>query len=105
MAVRRLTHANSPLSFLEIALITVVLGVAAAVAIPEYLQLRQDANDDSAKTRLVQANRSLDAGRAVPGGVVVHKAGTSYCLETTAGGRVWHALRHAKPAQGACPAK
>jgi Tfp pilus assembly protein PilE len=105
MAVRRLAHSNSPLSFLEIALIAVVLGVAAAVAIPEYLQLRQDANDDSAKTRLAQASRNLDAGRAVPAGVVLHRAGTSYCLETTVSGRLWHALRHAKPAQGACPAK
>jgi len=103
MSARRLTHANNPLSFLEIALVTVVLGVAAAVAVPEYLQLRQDASDDSAKTRLVQAGRKVETGAAVPAGVVVHKTRTSYCLETTVSGRAWHELRHAKPAPGACP--
>lgn len=103
MSARRLVHAHSPLSFLEIALVTVVLGVAAAVAVPEYFHLRQVANDDTAKARLVQAGRNVDAGNVLPAGVTVHAAGSSYCLQTTVGGRVWHALRHAKPQHGACP--
>ena len=57
MSAPRLAHAHTPLSYLELALITVVLGVAAAVAIPEYWHLRQDANDDAAKTRLTQSAR------------------------------------------------
>jgi len=105
MSARRLTHAHNPLNFLEMALVTAVLGIAAAVAVPEYFHLRQDANDDAAKSRLVQAERNHEAGTAVPAGVRVHAAGASYCLETTAGGRVWHALGQAKPVSGACPAK
>ena len=103
MASQAGSHSHAP-SFLEIALVTVVLGIAASVAIPEYLNLRSEASDDTAKSRLVQADRNLDAGAAVPAGVTVHAAGSSYCLETTARGRVWHALRHAKPVRGACPA-
>ena len=104
MSARRIAHAHT-LNFLEIGLVTVVLGVAAAVAVPEYFHLRQDANDDAAKSRLVQAGRDVQTGTAVPAGVYVHAAGSSYCLETTVSGRVWHELRHAKPAQGACPTK
>jgi hypothetical protein len=105
MSARRLAHSHNPLTFLELALVTVVLGVAAAVAVPEYFHLRQGANDDTAKTRLVQAGRNVEAGAVAPAGVYVHAAGSSYCLQTTAGGRTWHALRHAKPTRGACPAK
>jgi hypothetical protein len=105
MAARRLAHAHNPLSFLEVALVTAVLGIAAAVAVPEYFQLRADANDDSAKSRLVQASRDLTVGAAVPAGVYVHAAGAAYCLQTAVGGRVWHELQHAKPVQGACPKK
>ena len=105
MSARRLAYAHNPLTFLEIALVAAVLGVAAAVAVPEYFHLRQDANDDTAKSRLVQAGRNVETGAAVPAGVRVHAAGSSYCLETTVGGRIWHALHHAKPASGACPAR
>ena len=111
MSARRLAHGNNPLSFLEIALITIVLGVAAAVAVPEYLQLRQDANDDSAKTRLTQASRAVEQHRAaagsfvgasLPAGVRLHTARGTYCLETSAGSHVWHATRGGKPSSGAC---
>ena len=105
MATRRLTQAHTPLSYLELTLVVAVLAVAAAVAVPEYWHLRADANDDTAKTRLVQAGRDVDAGAAVPAGVTVQAAGKSYCLQTSVSGRIWHALRHAKPASGACPAK
>jgi hypothetical protein len=102
MSARRLGHPHNPLSYLEIALITVVLGIAAAVAVPEYFHLRQNANDDAARTRLVQAGKNLEAGAAVPAGVKVHQAGSTYCLETSVGGRIWHAARHAQPARGSC---
>lgn len=105
MAARRLAHAHNPLSVLEIALVAAVLGIAAAVAVPEYFHLRQDANDDAARSRLLQAARDVTAGAVVPAGVYVHASGSSYCLQTAVGGRVWHELRHAKPAAGACPAK
>ena len=52
-----------------------------------------------------KAGRKVETGAAVPSGVVLHKAGSSYCLETTVSGRVWHAIRQAKPVAGACPAK
>ncbi len=114
MSARRLAPGSSPLSLLELALVTAVVGVAAAVAVPEYLQLRQDANDDAAKTRLAQAARTLErhhtsagtfAGAALPSGVRVRTAHGSYCVETTAGSHTWHAARGAKPSSGACPAK
>ena len=109
----RLAHAHGPLSFLELALVTIVVGIAAAVAVPEFMDLRQDASDDAAKTRLTQATRSLErhhaaagtyAGAAIPGGVRLRAAGRgSFCVETTAGENVWHAAQNAKPASGACP--
>src|SRR5437868_7790465 len=77
MSVRRLAHAHNPLTLLELGLVTVVLGVAAAVAVPEFLHLRQDANDDAAKTHLAQAARTLElhlaragtfAGASLPSG-------------------------------------
>jgi Tfp pilus assembly protein PilE len=109
----RLVHAHSPLSLLELALVTVVVGIAAAVAVPEFMDLRQDASDDAAKTRLTQATRSLErhhatartyAGAAIPGGVRLRAAGRgSFCVETKAGENVWHAAKNAKPVSGACP--
>ena len=113
MSARRLSHAHNPLSFLELALVTAVLGVAAAVAVPEFLHLRQGANDDAAKSRLTQAVRTLElrhstagtfAGATLPSGLRLHAVGRgSFCVETTAGGHIWHASRNAKPASGACP--
>ena len=93
-------------------LVVAVIGVAAAVAVPDYLHLRQDSNDDAAKTRLTRAARSLDvhqssagtfAGAGLPNGVKLHTARGSYCVETGVGDHVWHAARHAKPSSGACP--
>jgi type II secretory pathway pseudopilin PulG len=111
VSARRLTHPNNPLSFLEIGLVVAVIGVAAAVAVPEFLHLRQDARDDAAKSRLTAAARTLEARHAaagtfagvnLPASVRIHAARGSYCVETSAGDHVWHATRHAKPAAGAC---
>jgi hypothetical protein len=111
VSARRLAHPHSPLSLLEIGLAVVVVGVAAAVAVPEYLQLRQDASDDSAKSRLAHAAGIVEAhdrstgtfsGAALPAGVRLRTFRGSYCVETNAGGRIWHAARHGKPAAGAC---
>jgi Tfp pilus assembly protein PilE len=113
MSARRLVYAHGPLSFLELGLITVVLGIAVAVSVPEYLRLRQSAGDDSAKARLTQASRMLErrhaaagtyAGAALPAGVSIRTTGkSSFCVETSAGDHTWHAARNAKPASGACP--
>jgi Tfp pilus assembly protein PilE len=113
MSVGRLAYARNPLSLLELALVTVVIGVAAAVAVPEFMHLRQDASDDAAKARLTQATRTLErqhavagtyAGAAIPGGVRLRVAGrSSFCVETKAGENVWHAAQNAKPVAGACP--
>jgi Tfp pilus assembly protein PilE len=110
-ASRRMT-ARTPLSHFELGLIVAVLAVAVAVAVPEYLNLRRAANDDSARTRLAQATRALDeqqaavgtyAGAVLPSGVVLRRSGsTSYCAETRSGGHVWHVSTGAKPAAGAC---
>jgi Tfp pilus assembly protein PilE len=110
---RRFAHAHASPSFLELGLVTAVLGIAVAVAIPEYMHLRQAASDDAAKTRLTQATRTLEhqqatagtyVGAALPAGVHLQAAGHgSFCVETTAGDQVWHAAQHAKPASGACP--
>jgi Tfp pilus assembly protein PilE len=114
MSARRLVHAHNPLSFLELALVVAVLGVAAAVAVPEYLHIRQDASDDAAKTSLMQSARKLElrlasagtfAGATLPSGVRVQLSESSYCLETGSGSHTWHATRGAKPSSGACPAR
>lgn len=112
MAARRIAHPRNPLSVMEIGLVVAVIGIAAAVAVPEYLHLRQDASDDAAKTRLTRAARTLEthhasagtfAGAAVPETVTLHTARGSYCIQTSTGDHVWHAARHAKPSSGACP--
>ena len=92
MSARRLAHPHTSWSFLELSLVTVVLGVAVAVAVPEYLHLRQEAGDDSAKSRLTQAAQTLEhhhvtagtfAGTTVPAGVRLSAAArTSFCVET-----------------------
>jgi Tfp pilus assembly protein PilE len=111
MSARGLAHPHNALSVLEVGLVVAVIGVAAAVGVPEYLHLRQDASDDAAKSRLSGAARTIEArhaaagtfaGAKLPAGVRLHAARGSYCVETTAGDRVWHAARHAAPAAGAC---
>jgi hypothetical protein len=113
MPSRRLAHALNPLSFLELALVTAVVGIAVAVAIPEYLHLRQGASDDSAKARLSQAVVALErhhaadgtyAGTGLPAGVRLRATGRgSFCVETKAGDSTWHeAGPHGKPAAGGC---
>lgn len=104
--------AHTSLSRFELGLIAVVLAVSGAVALPEYLDLRQDAREDSARSRLTQAAQALErrhaaagtyAGAALPAGVLLRSAGRgSYCAETTAGGHPWHAARGLKPTPGAC---
>ena len=112
MAARRAAHPHNPLTGLELGLVVAVIGIAAAVAAPEYLHLRQDASDDAAKSRLTRAARTLEvhrasagtfAGAAVPDTVTLRTSRGSYCIQTSAGDHVWHAARHAKPSSGACP--
>jgi Tfp pilus assembly protein PilE len=112
MSARLVAHPHNPLSAMEIGLVVAVIGVAAAVAVPEYLHLRQDARDDAAKTRLTRVARTLEshhvsagtfAGAAVPETVTLRTARGSYCIQTSAGDHVWHASRHARPSSGACP--
>jgi len=113
MTARSISRVSTPGSLFELALVAVVIGIAASVAIPEYLDLRSDASEDAAKTRLVQASRALEqhrvtagtyAGAALPGNVRLRTAGRgSYCAETSASSGSWHATRGAKPASGACP--
>jgi hypothetical protein len=113
VTVGRLAHAHNPLSLLELALVVVVIAIAGAVAVPEFLDLRQDASDDTAKTHLIQATRSLEqhhlaagtfAGAAIPGGVRLRTVGrSSFCVEAKAGENVWHAAQNAKLVPGACP--
>ena len=109
----RVAHPHNPLTGLEFGLVVAVIGIAAAVAVPEYLRLHQGESDDAAaKTRLTRAVRSLEAhhssagsfaGTALPSSVTLHTARGSYCVQTGAGDHVWHAARHAKPSSGACP--
>jgi Tfp pilus assembly protein PilE len=110
MSARRVGY--NPLSVLEIGLVVAMIGIAAAVAVPEYLHVRQDASDDAAKTRLTRAARTLEvdhasagtfATAAVPDTVTLRTARGSYCIQTSAGDHVWHAARHAKPSSGVCP--
>jgi hypothetical protein len=112
IAASRRTGTHGPLSHFEAGLIVAVMAVAVAVAVPEYLNLRQDAKEDSARTRLTQATQALEqrqaavgtyAGAVLPGGVVVRHAGrSSYCVQTTSGGHVWHVSTGAQTATGAC---
>ncbi len=115
MPVRPSARLHRSLSLLEIGLVTTMLGIALAVAIPEYMHIRQGNRDDAARTRLVGAVRTLEqrhaaagtySGAVLPAGVSVDAAGrASYCIETKAGDRVWHASGPedgVKPASGAC---
>ncbi len=112
IAAYRLGRAHASLSLLELGLVTVVLGIATAVAVPEYLDLRQGSRDDSARSRLTQVTQTLErrhasagtyAGAALPAGVQLRSAGpTTFCVETMAGSDVWHVSRGTKPASGAC---
>jgi Tfp pilus assembly protein PilE len=112
IAASRRTAARAPLSHFEAGLIVAVLAVAVAVAVPEYLNLRQDAKDDSARTRLTQAAQSLEqqqaavgtyVGATIPSGVVLRRAGrASYCVQTTFGARVWHVSTGSEPVAGTC---
>ena len=113
VSARRLTHPHTPLSVLELSLVTVVLGIAVAVAVPEFLHLRQEAGADSAKSRLTQAAQTLEqqhasagtfAGATVPAGVrVLAAARNSFCVETGSGNHAWHERGpNGKPVSGAC---
>jgi hypothetical protein len=112
ISASRRTSTRTPLSHFEAGLIVAVVAVAVAVAVPEYLNLRLDAKVDSARTRLTHAAQALDqrqaavgtyAGAVLPSGVVVRHAGrTSYCVETKAGGHVWHVSTGTRPVSGAC---
>jgi hypothetical protein len=110
-SARRLSN---PLSVFQLALVMGVVGLAAGVAVPEYLNLRRAANDDAARARLSAAARTLEArhaaagafaGAALPPGVRLQRAHGSYCIETTAGDHVWHASRHGTALAGACPGR
>jgi len=112
VSVRRVAHGHNPLTGLELGLVVAVIAIAAAVAMPEYLHLRQDASADTVKTRLTKAARTLEAhhssigmfaGARLPSSVTLHTERGSYCIETSVGDDVWHASRHAKPSPGACP--
>lgn len=114
MSARRLAHPHNSLSVFELALFVVVVGLAAAVAVPEYLSLRRDTNDDAAKVRLAAAARTLEArdaatgaftGAALPASVRLRTGPGSYCVETRSGDHVWHTSRHATPLAGACPSR
>lgn len=108
-----LVRTPQPLTIVELALVTAVLGVAAAVAVPAYIHLRQSTGDDgAARSRLVRAGQALELrhsatgtflGAVLPSGVRLRTSGGSYCVDTTAGGRAWHATRNASPTGGACP--
>jgi len=112
MAVRRVAAPTNPLSVLELGLVAAVLVVALAVAVPEYVHLRNEAGPDSAKARLTDAARSLAsrhraagtyAGATVPAGVRLKKATrASYCVETGRGDALWHAGLRTKPSRGGC---
>ena len=103
------------LSVLEVGLVTIMVGIALAVAIPGYMHLRQESSEDSARARLVEATRILDRRRStagtyrgalLPAGVGVgNVTASAYCVETSADGRSWHASGPygAKPELGACP--
>ncbi len=116
ISLRRGGVAIRSLSLLEVALITVMLGIALAIAIPGYMRLEQHGRDDGARSRLADATRVLDRhrsttgtyrGTVLPAGVEVGSVTqTSYCVETKAGDQSWHASGPygSKPVQGACPA-
>ena len=113
VSTRRLAHSHRPLSVLELALVTAVVGIAVAVAVPEYLHLRREAGDDSVKSRLAQAAQALErhrasagtfAGVTVPAGVRVHAAaGNSFCVDTGSAKHAWHERGpNGKPTPGTC---
>ncbi len=101
----------APPSALELVLLATVIGVLIAVALPGYLRL-VGGSSDAPPARLVQATRALERhhaasgtyeGAVVPAGVRLRSASrSSFCVETEAGRRAWHASADGKPARGGC---
>jgi Tfp pilus assembly protein PilE len=111
-ARRRSAH-SSPLSPIEIGLVVAVVGIAAGIAVPDFLHMRHQSQSDPAATRLQDATKGLRqhhaaagtyVGSPLPANVELVSAGRgSFCLETSSRGTTWHlAGPSGEPLRGSC---
>ncbi|MFL5963815.1 MAG: prepilin-type N-terminal cleavage/methylation domain-containing protein [Gaiellaceae bacterium] len=116
-------------TLIELLVVIIIIGILLAIAIPSYLSFKSRANDTAAQADIHAAVPAMEAYNSDQNGTYVganltllkgYDAGikdvlvksptvSSYCLESTVGGKVWHqkfgtvaTSPDAKPVAGAC---
>ena len=98
-------------TLIELLVVIIIIGILLAIAIPSYLSFKSRANDTAAKADIHAAVPAMEAYNSdnngtyvgadstvlkatydsgIKGVIVVNAAASSYCLQSTVNGAVWH---------------